>query len=202
MAGHIKFGRFSLFCIGLAIMLTGAVYWLEFLAPEVLWDAALWFFILPLIAITFLAFIGGIGVSNEPIFGKVGAAALFLLFLLYLDAVLLETTVPQSILDAPVLGLVGMAAIFVSVLFAIYEETFFTAIAGLFKRAMAPDWFVIVISAVVFWLLHALRYPDTTFYALFLSISRAMLTGALLKVDNTDVSYLAHVSFNILTVVF
>lgn len=199
---NVKWGLFSVFALGLGLLLTGAVLWLGVIAQDVLYTAALWFFILPIIMLIPLTLFGGAGISRKPIHGIIGSA-LVLLALMMLDALILQTMVPNSLLDASAAGVEGMMGLLlVGILFAIYEETFFTTIAGYMKLGGAPDLLVIGISMIVFVFLHALRYPDTLFYTLFLSISRAMLTAAMLKVDNSDVNFIAHIAFNILTVVF
>lgn len=203
MSDNIRIGQATFFFIGLGLLLTGGVYWLKFIPVEMLYTAVFWFFILPLVALTFLALVGAVTRSEEKIFGKVGFSALMLLFYMLLDAYVLRWAfAPDSILDAAAAGALGIAVIFVSVLFAIYEETFFTAVSGFFKAGRAPDILVIILNMVIFTALHWLRYPVNLFYTLFLSISRGMLTGALLKTDNTDAPYLAHVFFNIFTSVF
>ena len=203
MADKVKIGLHTLFLIGMTFMLTGVVIWLEVIDPHTLWTAALWFFAVPLMGLGFLGvFNVGVGFDKSPIWKVAGGIVLLTAILMvdwWVSVTFFQDTTPDSLLHAGSVGLsVGMGFFLIQIIFAVYEETFFTTIAGFLKAAQAPDFLVIILSAVVFTALHAWRYSLDLMFTIFLSLARVTLTAGMLKVDNTDINYGAHVLYNVL----
>lgn len=86
----------------------------------------------------------------------------------------------------------------ISVLWAIYEETFFLGVSVLLNGIGVPDVINAVITSFVFVPMHALRYPATWMYDAFLTIGRVIMTVSLLAVKNSDVAYNEHIGYNII----
>lgn len=135
-----------------------------------------------------------LGMTRESVFTpKVFLAIMVSVCFLIADALLLK-------------GLVGLAVtqydnVLVAVLFAIYEESLFLGVISLLAGMGLPDSYSLLITAAVFVPLHAIVYPASWEYTLFLLIGRLILTGATLATDNSDVGFGAHILYNIISTI-
>ena len=87
----------------------------------------------------------------------------------------------------------------VNVLSAICEENLFFGVYCVGKAANLPDLWIMGLSTLVFWMLHALVYNIYAFeMVLFLTAGRLVLTGLYAVTDHSDSSYLVHVIWNVI----
>jgi len=185
----ISIGSLTILSWALATLMTGAIVFLGIMTWEELMVPAVSMFGFGLL-LTIMA--TRLGFTRESIFTpKVATAIIVSVILLILDAVMLS-------------GLVGFAVtqydnVLVAVLFAIYEETLFLGVVTLFAGLGLPDLYNLLVTSIVFVPLHALVYPATIIFTIFLLIGRVILTGAILITDNSDVGFGGHILYNLIT---
>jgi len=185
----ISIGSLTILSWALATLMTGAIVFLGIMTWEELMVPAVSMFGFGLL-LTIMA--TRLGFTRESIFTpKVATAIIVSVILLILDAVMLS-------------GLVGFAVtqydnVLVAVLFAIYEETLFLGVVTLFAGLGLPDLYNLLVTSIVFVPLHALVYPTTIIFTIFLLIGRVILTGAILITDNSDVGFGGHILYNLIT---
>lgn len=185
----VSIGSLTILSWVLALVMTGAIVFLGIMTWEELMVPAISMFgfgtIMTLMATK-------LGFTRESIFTpKVATAIVVSVILLVIDAIMLS-------------GLIGYAVtqydnVLIAVLFAIYEETLFLGVTTLLCGIGMPDAYNLLVTAIVFVPLHALVYPQEFAYTLFLLIGRIILTGAVLICDNSDVSFGAHILYNLIT---
>lgn len=185
----VSIGSLTILSWVLAVLMTGAIVFLGIMTWEELMVPAISMFGFGLL-LTIMA--TRLGFTRESIFTpKVGIAIIVSVILLIMDALLLS-------------GLIGYSVTqydnaLVAVLFAIYEETLFLGVVTLLTGLGLPDFYNLLVTAIVFVPLHALVYPATFAFTLFLLIGRVILTGAILVTDNSDVGYGGHIIYNLIT---
>jgi len=185
----VSIGSLTILSWAIGALLSGALVFLGIMTWEELMVPALMMFT-PGILLTLVA--TKLGFTRESIFTpKVGIAILVSVVLLIADALLLK-------------ALVGLAVtqydnVLVAVLFAIYEESLFLGVVCLLAGMGLPDSYNLILTTAVFVPLHALVYPVSLEYTLFLLIGRLILTGAVLVTDNSDVGFGGHILYNIVT---
>lgn len=185
----VSIGSLTILSWAIGALLTGALMFLGIMTWEELMVPFISMYIIG-IMLTLMA--TKLGFTRESIFTpKVGIAILVSVVLLIADALLLK-------------GLIGLAVtqydnVLVAVLFAIYEESLFLGVVCLLAGMGLPDGYNLLLTAVIFAPLHALVYPVSWEYNLFLWIGRVILTGAVLVTDNSDVGFGGHILYNIIT---
>lgn len=89
----------------------------------------------------------------------------------------------------------------VAVLFAIYEETLFLGVAAVLKMTEINDFFIVIISTIIFIPLHAWAYASAWVIDLTLALGRIAFSAFFLISDNSDVPFTSHVLWNILATI-
>lgn len=187
----IRLGPLTFFYWFLALVMTGALVFLGIASWEKLQIPFLLFFAVP----AMLSLAGTrLGLTRESVFQANTAAAVAVsLIVLFLNVLLIKQLFGYS-----AMGELAGEHVLVAVLFAIYEETLFLAVATLMIGMGAPAIYAIMTADLVFVGLHALRYPATLFYDMFLLIGRTVMTTALIVTRNSDVPYTTHVLYNLI----
>ena len=106
-------------------------------------------------------------------------------------------------LDAPLFSSIGSEAwserMLVNILAAICEENLFFGVYCVGKAANLPDVWIMVLSTVVFWALHALVLNIHSFeVVVFLTAGRLVLTGLYAVTDHSDPSFIVHILWNVI----
>lgn len=185
----VSIGSLTILSWVIGVLMTAAIVFLGIMTWEELMVPAVSMFGFGLL-LTLLA--TRLGFTRESIFTpKVAIAIVVSVLFLILDALLLS-------------GLIGLAVtqydnVLVAVLFAIYEETLFLGVVTLFAGLGLPDAYNLLVTSIVFVPLHALVYPATIAFTIFLLVGRVILTGAILVTDNSDTGYGSHIVYNLLT---
>jgi len=87
----------------------------------------------------------------------------------------------------------------VNVLAAICEEDLFFGVYCLAKAGNLPDFWVMGLSCLVFWALHALVYNIYAFeVVLFLTAGRLVFTGIYAMTDHSDPPFIIHNLWNVI----
>lgn len=187
----VSIGSLTILAWVLGVLMTGALVFLGIMTWEELMIPAVSMFGFGML-LTIMA--TRLGFTRESIFTpRVGIAIIVSVLLLIGDALLLS-------------GLIGYSVTqydnaLVAVLFAIYEETLFLGVVTLFTGLGLPDFYNLIVTTIVFVPLHALVYPATIAFTLFLLIGRVILTGAILVTDNSDVGMGGHIIYNLITTI-
>lgn len=193
----LKIGPLTLLYWALGIVLTGALVFLGIMN----WDEIkLPFFLFFTVPALFAMAGTKLGITRESIFAPIPFLAIIVSFIiLVLNVMFLDVVFGYSITGYGVaVQVTGLDHILIAVLFAIYEETLFFATAALvLGSGIFPDWFALLMVDLVFVGLHALRYPATLYFDIFLVIGRTVMTGALLATKNSDVPFTVHILYNI-----
>lgn len=192
----IKLGPLTFLAWALGIVLTGAIIFLGIMTWEELQVPFLLFFTVPAL---FTLAVTRLGLTRESIFAPVPLVVTSIAFAaLWINIFLLNWLFGYTPSHYSVLQQVtGYDHVLIAALFAIYEETLFLSLAALILGAGFPMVYAIAVADICFVGLHALRYPATLYYDLFLLIGRSIMTGALAYTKNADVAYSVHVLYNV-----
>ena len=105
--------------------------------------------------------------------------------------------------DAPMFSSIGSAdwgsKLMVNILAAICEEDLFFGVYCVAKVVNLPDVWIMFLSTLVFWALHALVYNIYAWeMVVFLSCGRLVLTGMYAVSDHSDPSFIVHILWNVI----
>ena len=189
----IGIGPLTIFYWLAGIVMTGALVFLG-IVPWSDLEVAFWlFFVVPVlftIAFSRLHFVRE-SVFQMNTFLATAGSLMLLIANVYFLGILFDYHPAYSLIPPQ------SASLLVSVLYAIYEESLMLCIVVVFA-AVGNAWLGIIFADLVFFGLHALRYPNTAYFDLFLLVGRSVMSGALVATGNSDVPYTTHIVFNIL----
>lgn len=186
----IKLGPLTFIYWMIGLVMTGALLFMGIMSWEEIRIPFFLFFVVPAL---FTMAGTRIGVTKQSVFSpNTFLAVVVSVLVLFLNVYLLKGMFGYSV-EA------RFESVLVAVLFAIYEETLFLGVATLILATPINPFYALLVADMVFVGLHALRYPETLFYDLFLVIGRTVMTGALILTKNSDVPMTTHVLYNLIT---
>jgi hypothetical protein len=173
--------------------MTGALLFLGIVSWETMKIPFFFFFVVP--CLFTLAFTK-LGITRKTVFSAGTAAGVAVsLVVMFVNVWFLQMLFGAEAVSQSV---TRYDSLLVAVLFAIYEETLFLSVVSFVLAAGLPWGYAVLFSDILFVWLHALRYPATWFFDLFLLVGRTVMTAALVMTRNSDVSMTTHVLYNLI----